>query len=130
MAKKNRKKRKFKATMPSPARYRHYRPKKRRLTLLDSPFIIPDDKRFFKPTIDPLTTDLTPERYVEKKPTKQPGKKKPRRIWLSFAVPRKSPVCIRRKARREHLFRTRKIGRGKKVSSIRRRNYNSDISCN
>lgn len=136
MAKKSKNKRKKKRISRVQREYRLYRPKiRRKRILLDSKYVIQDDKRFFRPTPDPLTVDLTPETYVERhgqiQPSepKTPTRKATRRPWLAFARPEKSPVCQRRKARREHLFRAGKIGRGRKVSSIRRRNYNSDISC-
>lgn len=90
------------------------------------------DNRFYNPlgkrisrltdgTKATLTTTLPKQRSsILRDPTK---------AKISFADPKRTIVCQRRKNRRETLFRRGKVGKGKKVSRIRRRNINSDIKC-
>lgn len=51
------------------------------------------------------------------------------RLTPMFTEPEKTIVCIRRKERREALFRKNKIGKGKKVTPFRKFNENSKIIC-
>lgn len=109
--------------------------------LLNSPFYkkekkkyVPDkitgDRRFWTPdrSNDAYNTDGTKATY--KQNFKSFSKNS---SWYgsrqSFANPTKSVVCIRRKRRRECLFANNRIGKGSKVSSIRKRNWTSDIKC-
>lgn len=48
---------------------------------------------------------------------------------VAFKSPRRTVVCIRRRARREVLFSKRKIGKGVKVSKLRRYTPDSKIKC-
>lgn len=68
-----------------------------------------------------LTTTLPDQR--------SPGFKDYTLAKVSFQDPRRVVVCRRRKNRREILFKMGKVGKGKKVSRIRRRNIDSDIKC-
>lgn len=48
---------------------------------------------------------------------------------VAFAVPSGVGICVRRKQRREVLHATGSVGRGKRVSSFRRRSWFSDVDC-
>lgn len=94
---------------------------------------IPHDSRRFKPFQynQPLTLSGTPAK------TFSPFVREKKRISnrhtdynrSSFYDPRRVSICVRRTQRREYLFKTGKIGKGKRVSSIRRFNDNSRIRC-
>lgn len=48
---------------------------------------------------------------------------------MRFEDPTRVVRCQRRKERRETLFKKQKIGKGRKVSKIRKRNKYSDVRC-
>ena len=48
---------------------------------------------------------------------------------LSFTDPKRTITCIRRRRRREALFSRRKVGKGIRVSKIRRTTPESQIKC-
>lgn len=87
-----------------------------------------EDKRRFRFDKDPtpFTLDNRRARYLRKQNSKLPE----RYDWrIRFANPKKTLVCIRRKARREALFSLHRIGKGKSVKKIRKFTEESKISC-
>lgn len=90
-----------------------------------------DDRRVFRPNIDkePLTFDgrrVTYTLQTNKPPT---VRRDPTLSKIQFANPKKTFVCKRRRERRITLFAINKVGKGKKVSRIRRRTPDSNIKC-
>lgn len=107
---------------------REYHPYRSRRSLL-SPPNKEQDLRRFRPEIDSYKKlDGRPVEYeVHRGPTDRSKYYPDYRI--AFTDHKKVVVCARRKRRREHLFKEGKIGKGKKVSKIRRMRDDSKIVC-
>lgn len=91
---------------------------------------IMSDRRSWVPALHTVRDRTVDGRLVSYTLTK-PKKKRVDSIndRISFADPRRTLVCIRRKRRRRSLFASGGIGSGKRVTRFRRRNENSDIKC-
>lgn len=88
-----------------------------------------EDRRRFHPlrTLRPAGALKRSSRRIVLPPASNlPGRFPP--TGLSFAVPRKVAICVRRKTRREVLFALKKRGKGSGARR-RRRNRFSSISC-
>lgn len=89
------------------------------------------DKRFFRPDFltGAILVDGRPAEFQLAERSKK-GKLLPHKATvLEFVNEKRTLVCIRRKKRREELFRRNKIGKGKRVSKIRLFNEDSYIKC-
>lgn len=93
-----------------------------------------EDRRTYHP--DRLRPPLTVSRRDQRKlldvatrgaVRSQPPLHRPARSVLSFAVPKKVLICMRRERRRETLFALGRTGRG--ARSVKRRNEWSAVSC-
>lgn len=91
------------------------------------------DERRFRPSIfhSALLDDGRPAgTHMEVQYTgRMADKDVPLREAMYFDEPLRVTVCKRRKERREILFRLQKLGRGKGVRRLRRRNAYSDVIC-
>lgn len=90
-----------------------------------------DDKRFYRPDFltGAILVDGRPAEFTLSERSRK-GKKIPfKTTIIGFADEKRVKVCIRRRKRREELFRRNLAGKGKRVS--RRRIYNEDsyIKC-
>lgn len=92
------------------------------------------DRRFFNDKLAKTTNGriarfkiYTPENKVSIR--EGTNRIRPDYTALQFANPQRVNVCRRRKKRREVLFKKGRIGKGKKVSPIRRRNRYSNVRC-
>lgn len=85
-----------------------------------------DDRRYFRPEIfkDAKKFDGRPSPLIE-----YPAEKPYKSAVMSFADPRNTVVCKRRKDRRKALFSAGSIGGGRKVSKYRKRTEFSDVRC-
>lgn len=93
---------------------------------------LPDDNRRFNPArMHYLSkTDGTPARISVAPSTKKGTPyRHPNSNRLMFLDARRVTVCVRRKQRRESLFKNRKIGSGKSIKSVRRLTPDSEIRC-
>ena len=100
--------------------------------------VLLSDRREFHPLGDvaPVYSPRKSQRkIVEKKVVTQPNRNKVGRARkqkayykISFGVPRKVELCVRRKQRREVMFAMRRTGKGSRAVR-RRRNYWSGVSC-
>jgi len=90
-----------------------------------------DDGRAFKFEIVPqaYTTSGNRVSYRLSEPEQQRAFTDKTRFRIGFADPRRVTVCIRRKRRRKALFVKNKVGRGKRVSPVRRMSEFSKIKC-
>lgn len=93
---------------------------------------IHNDRRYYRPETDnryltergnTAVTALAP-RTVENTRYRHPLANR-----IKFVSPERVSVCIRRKQRREVLFKSRSVGKGKTVTPIRRLTEDSKISC-
>lgn len=90
-----------------------------------------DDKRFYRPDFltGAILVDGRPAEFQISERNKK-GKKLPlKSTTLEFVNERRVKVCVRRRKRREELFRRNKIGKGKRVSKRRLYNEDSYIKC-
>lgn len=92
---------------------------------------IPDDRRYFKPSIDSAVRNLdgTKAEYRISERTKSGKLKNFSHMGLEFVNPEKVTICKRRSKRRESLFKQRKIGKGRRVSPKRRYTRESNVRC-
>jgi len=108
---------------------------KRRLRLPDvfSPYDrvrdpIPDDLRVYKPATDRLPR-LSDGRRVSFTLDKRVKVKRGPLTNIRFTNPDLTPICHRRKKRRESLFALRKAGKGRSIRTPKKRNAYSDVRC-
>lgn len=101
--------------------------------LFDRPRDIIDDGRRWRPDrkvfrdVLGLQAILTENVSADELSTEKPRWAKNQQ--LKFESPLKANVCRRRKRRREHLFKSGSIGKGKKVSEFRKWTEDSNIKC-
>ena len=91
---------------------------------------IPDDKRFFRPEYQGLTdVDGRDQRItiVDSK-TKRRGFSQSKGR-MALASPKRQPVCIRRRRRRQALFAVKRAGKGIAGPRRRRLTEHSDMRC-
>lgn len=91
---------------------------------------IPDDRRYFRPEMDRAIrkVDGTYAKIVLAHRTRN-RPSKGTKVRIAFADPRYVTVCRRRKERRESLFKSGKIGKGKKIFGRKRITEASRIKC-
>lgn len=88
------------------------------------------DLRHWRPETDQSLRLLSGRRVsYHQVPARKPFSKPKLTDRIGFTDPYNTPVCIRRKKRRETLFKLRKIGKGKSGPKKRRMSRTSNIRC-